>query len=165
MSDADVSEGEATDAAKPATPSLLDGLVAFAAALGSEDMRPKTKALKIDGLRYSSTKLGAMAGLELLPRVTSLLGPLARGLATGDTDGLSIESMLRVADRAQRDGLEALVRALLDKVTVDELAGIKSPGRVVDDLDDHFSGEYMHLLKVCVFALAHNLRGPTRGGR
>jgi hypothetical protein len=31
--------------------------------------------------------------------------------------------------------------------------------------DVHFAGEYIHLIKVCVFSLAHNYRGPTLGVR
>lgn len=142
----------------------IKALGEFAKRLASTNMRQRAIVFEIDGLRYTSTKLAATVGLELLPRITALFGSaFTRAMATGDLGGISPDVFVRVADRAMRDGLWPLVRALLERMEVNELAGIKEPGNVLDDFDDHFAGEYMHLLRVCLFALAHNFRGPALG--
>jgi hypothetical protein len=151
------------------TSSLLRDIVTFAASLSKDcDMKPRTVQHKIDGLVYTSRKFPASVGLELLPRVSALIGAsLMRTAVTGeDSDEVGIEALLQVADRAMRDGLIATCRDLLSRMQVNELAGAKGEGgEVLADFDEHFAGEYMHLAKVCIFALAHNFRGPTLGTR
>lgn len=157
----DVAAAQVQGAAK-----AIAGLAAYAKKLAAIDMKPRTIGpLDIDGLKYTNTKLAASVGLELWPRITALLGSaFTRSIATGSLDGLSADVFVRVADRAMRDGLAPLCRDLLSRTQVNELGGIKSPGNVCDDFDEHFAGEYLHLAKVCALVLAHNLRGPTRGG-
>lgn len=138
----------------------------FAKALGELNCKPRVLQLEIDGLMYTSTKLSASVGLDLWPRVTALLGAgLARAIATGSIAAVDANALLRVADRAMRDGLLPLVRDLLQRMQCGKLHSTGKPGKVLDDFDEHFAGEYGHLLRVCAFALIHNLRGPTYGGR
>jgi hypothetical protein len=153
-----------------ANDSPLAGMLASALAFGEElkalDCKPAFVQLKIDGLVYTSTKLPASRGLELWPRVTALLGAaLARAVVTGDGSGIGADAILRLAERAMTDGLLPLVRDLLSKTDCSNVGRTGKAGRVMDGFDDHFSGEYGHLLKVCVLALTHNLRGPTYGAR
>lgn len=146
---------------------LSADVLAYAAKLKAVDCKPRVVQLEIDGLMYTSAKLPASIGLELWPRLVALLGSaLTRSLATGDVDGIDVSAVfIRVADRAIRDGLLPLVRDLLQRMQCNKLYTTGAPGKVVDDIDEHFAGEYGHLLRVCAFALAHNLRGPTLGGR
>lgn len=145
---------------------LLDGAMTFATALSGVDCKPRTVQHTIDDLVYTSTKVPASIGLELLPRVTALLGAgLTRAIATGDAADLDAGAVVRVADRAMRDGLVPLVRDLLQRMKCSRTPAYPNGGDVLADFDEHFAGEYLHLAKVCAFALAHNFRGPTYGGR
>lgn len=147
---------------------ILAGVAAFASKLAMLDMKPRRVTMEIDGLRYSSTKIAASDGLDLQARMLALFGPIAtRAIVTGSLSGISPDSIVRVADRAMRDGLMPAIRLALGRMEVDRVAGVKlSEARLVlPDFDEHFAGEYGHLLKVCAFALAHNLRGPSLGGR
>ena len=144
----------------------LEGTLAFARELGKVDCKPTTVQHPIDGLMYTSSKLPARQGLDLWARLTSLLGPaLLRAIATSETEGLDPRALVIVAERAMRDGLGTLVESILSRVQCNKLAHTEESGHVVPRLDDHFAGEYLHLLKVCAFAVAHNLRGPTYGAR
>lgn len=157
-------EDETTNEQLASALRTIKALGEFAKRLANTNMRERVVGpFEIDGLRYTSTKLPATVGLELIPRITALLGAAFKPLALGSVEGISPEILIRIADRAMRDGLPALAKDLLSRVEVNELAGIKSSGKVVDDFDDHFAGEYMHLLRVCLFALVHNFRGPSRG--
>lgn len=145
-------------------------LLAFAAELRSIDLKPSTIQHKIDGVTYTSTKFPARTGLELLPRVTTLVGSgLLKLIATGDGDGVPIDrlavAMVAIADRAMRDGLVPLVLDLLACTQCGAFRGGGDGKITPDKFDEHFAGEYMHLLKVCALALAHNFRGPTFGSR
>lgn len=147
-------------------PSALAGLGVHAKRLASISLKGKRVSMDIDGLRYTSTKLPALAGLDLWARLVAMFGTdMLRAFATGSLDGIDMDAIMRAAILATQLGLSDLVRELLVNVEVNELGGVKSPGSVTDDIDAHFSGEYMHLLKVCQFAVAHNLLGPCRGGR
>ncbi len=144
---------------------VLRDLGTFVRKLGMTDMKPKIVTLSIDGLKYTSAKLPASTGLEVWPRLTALLGvTFTRSIATGSLQGATPDVFVRIADRAMRDGLAPLVTDLLARMQVNRLAGLAKDGPVMDDFDEHFAGEYLHLVKVCVFAIAHNLRGPTLGG-
>lgn len=140
--------------------------VAFGESLKALDCKPGVVQLEIDGLVYTSTKLPTSLGLELWPRVTALLGAaLTRSLVTSDAAGIDPGGLVRVAERAMRDGLVPLVRDLLRKTQCGKLRSTGKDGDVLSDFDEHFAGDYGHLLKVCVFVLTHNLRGPTYGVR
>ena len=168
MSDAVAGAIEAPNETPPEAeqPSALAGLLSHAKRLASISLKGKRVSLEIDGLRYTSTKLPALAGLELWSRLLAMLGAdMLRALVTGSLDGVTMDALARAAVRSTQLGLSEAVRDLLAGVEVNELAGLKSPGPVGDDIDGHFAGEYMHLLKVCQFVMAHNLLGPCRGGR
>lgn len=141
----------------------------FFAEIRDLDCKPHTIQFEIDGLTYTRTKLPCGDGLDLLPRVVALLGNgLASMLTTGSDDlsDLGIDVLVAVAERAMRDGLEPVCRTLLARTKCDKLRpdGAKG-GDVLPVFDAHFSGEYVHLLKVCIFALAHEYRGFTLGAR
>lgn len=145
-------------------------LLAFAAELKAVDLKTSTVQHRIDGVMYTSTKFPARVGLELMPRVTALVGSgLLRLVAAGDMQTLPIDrlaaALVAVADRALRDGLVPLV---LDLLRHTQCGAFRDGGQgpiTPDKFDTHFAGEYMHLLKVCALALAHNFRGPTFGSR
>jgi hypothetical protein len=145
----------------------------FAASLAALDCKPRTVQHTIDGVCYTSTKFAFTVGVELFPRITALVGNgVARALATGQgLDEIDIgeiaAAVVGVSERAMRDGLMPIVRDLLSRVQCGSLApGLPVVGALTPAaLDEHFAGEYIHVLKVCVFALAHNYRGPTFGVR
>jgi hypothetical protein len=143
-------------------------LLAFAADLRAVDLKPSTVQHKLDGVMYTSTKLPARVGLELLPRITTLLGAgMLRLVATGEGEGLSIDrlaaALVATADRALRDGLVPLVLELLANTQCGALRDGGEGKFTPDRFDSHFAGDYLHLLKVCALVLAHNFRGPTFG--
>lgn len=148
------------------TDSVFGGALAFAGVLRDLDCKPMTLHLSIDGINYISTKLNTEVMLELLPRVTGLLGSaLQRAMSTGQgLNDIGLEALVGVSDRAMRDGLVPLIRDLLVNMKCNRLRTTGAPGPVVSDFSAHFAGEYAHLFKVCAFALAHNLKGPTYGG-
>lgn len=131
------------------------------------DCKPPSVMMEIDGLRYTSSKIPASIMLDLMPRVVSMLGAGAtRAIALGQApDSETVTHMIAgIADRAARDGLSGLVMDLLSRVKVNRTrSNPDDGGPVLEYFDTHFAGEYGHLLKVCVFAVAHNLRGPTYG--
>jgi hypothetical protein len=165
MSDpAESVDAAATEQLQSAT-KLIEGFAKFATQLAQINVKRKTVQHKIDGLCYTSTKFAASTGLEIWPRITALLGAaFTRSIATGDMGGVTADVFVRVADRAMTDGLVPLVRDLMQRLKVDVLDGDTGGGDVLDQFDEHFAGEYGHLLRVCAFVIAHNLRGPTLGG-
>jgi hypothetical protein len=167
MSDAVAGAIEAPpEAEQPRTSPALAGLTAHAKRLASANLKGKVFSMEIDGLRYTSVKLPAMAGVDLWGRLLALFGAdVLRAMVTGDLGSLTVDGITRAAIRATQLGLVDMIRDLLAEMSVSELAGIKEAGPVTNDLDGHFAGEYLHLVKVCQFAMAHNLLGPTRGGR
>ncbi len=159
-----------TDAPAEPTPAEVyaRAIMAFAAELRAVDLKPSTIQYRIDGVTYTSTKFPARVGLELMPRVTALVSSgLLRLVAVGDLDTLPIDrlvaSLVAIADRALRDGLVPLVLDLLARVQCGAFRGGGQGPITPDKFDEHFAGEYVHLLKVCALALAHNFRGPTFG--
>lgn len=159
-----------SDDPTPQAIQYAEALLAFAAEMAALNLRPSTIQHKIDGVTYTSTKLPARVGLELMPRVTTLVGSgLLRLIATGEVDALPIDrlasALVAVADRALRDGLAPLVLDLLASVQCGAFRDGGEGKITADKFDSHFAGEYLHLLKVCALALAHNFRGPTFGVR
>jgi hypothetical protein len=162
-----MSDAEETGAtAKAEIDRLATGAKAYLAQLAAVDCKPRTVQMRIDGVMYTSSKLPASIGLELWPRLTALCGSaLVRAVATSDMSGFDARVIVAVADRAMRDGLVTTCTDLLKRVQCEKTPSQPDGGHVIDDFDEHFAGEYGHLLKVCAFALAHNLRGPTFGAR
>ncbi len=139
----------------------------FARSLKSLDLGPSTCQHKIDGLVYTSTKLAIPEGLSVLERGTSLVGPsLFRALAVGDGVDMRADLLTPLADRAVQHGLFNLSRDLLGRMKVNRYRHVPGSkgGDLQPEMDEHFAGEYPHLMRVCLFALAHNYRGPTLGG-
>jgi hypothetical protein len=130
------------------------------------NFRDNTTQATIDGLVYTSTKLGAIAGVDLLPKLSALLGDaVLRLILTGSSEvlrdpGVAAAIFVRVSERA---GSGLPIKDLLKRVKCNALRPIGKPGSVVDGFDDHFAGEYVHLLNVCEFAARHNFLGFTLG--
>lgn len=131
--------------------------------LAGVDFKPGQVQHRIDGVMYTSAKLPTSIGLELWPRITALLGAaLTRTVATGEGE-VDFGMIQRIAEAAARVGLVPICADLLQRVQCGKLRSTGKPGAVMSDFEEHFAGEYAHLAKVCGFALAHNLRGPTYG--
>jgi hypothetical protein len=139
----------------------------FVGKLRALDCKPMAVHLEIDSLVYTSAKWPASIGLDLWPRLTALLGPgLEAALVRGDSLGeLGIGVIVQVARAAVRDGLLPLVRDVLGSMSCNQLRTTGKGGEVMPAFDRHFAGEYEHLARVALFALVHNLRGPTYGAR
>jgi hypothetical protein len=146
---------------------FFGGLRDFITHLKTLDLKQKQVQVEIDGLVYTSAKFPASVGLNVLPRMGALLGPaLAKVLSTGEGgEDVTGEALLAFADKAMTDGLSPLVRDLLSRMLCNQLATSQDGGPVLSDFDEHFSGEYLHLLKVLFFATMHNFMAPTRGTR
>lgn len=155
---------------------MLEGVLAklapawrsFAEDVRALDCKPARAQLEIDGLVYTSEKWAASTGLEIGARLVTLLGPgLAAALGTGEIGAIGIDVLVSVAQAAASAGLIPLAMDTLSSMSVNKLAR-GNAGRVcgtVRDFDRHFAGEYEHLGRVVIFALVHNLRGPTYGAR
>lgn len=156
---------------------MLEGVLAklgpawsdFARTLRALDCRPMCAQLEIDGLVYTSEKWAAEIGLELWPRLTALLGPgLGAALRGEGVAELGIDIFVQVARAAMRDGLVPLVRDVLSAMSCSKFRDTGKAGAIsaaAFGRGGHFAGEYEHLARVALFALVHNLRGPTFGAR
>lgn len=123
------------------------------------NLRERTIQLEIDGLIYTSTKLPASKALDLLPTAESIMRKVLF-----DQREISIEAF-EAAFRSPigtMQSLMPLMRDLLAQIQCSEVRGGK-PGFVMPKFDEHFSGEYRHLLRVCFFSMVHNFGGPTYG--
>jgi hypothetical protein len=162
----------ATDEASTgALASALEGVeaaaLALAAKLGAVDFKPNVVQVEIDGLTYTSQKFAATVGLEVWPRLLAMVGSsVTRTVARGDFGSLGRAIVLGVMERAASEGIVSLVRDLVKNVSCDRLRVVPpKAGKVLDVFDEHFAGEYGHLLKVLALAIMHNLAGPTLGAR
>lgn len=146
-------------------------LVSYWQSLKDTDFKPSTIQAPIDDLMYTSTKIPAVAGIALWPNIVGLLGAgMTRMISTGEEAPGAADAwaaVVTVADRAARLDFVGLLKSLLANVQCGKLKGPAgfAEGKVLTHFDTHFSGEYLHLLKVCALALAHNFRGPTYGAR
>jgi len=144
---------------------LTSAIQEFGKHLKELDCKPRVAQLEIDGLMYTSSKLPATVGLDVWPRVLAMFGPpVVRAMALGD-DEMDLSALMGIAERASQSGVTLLIRDLLQRMDCGCLYTSKKPGKVLSDFDEHFAGEYMHLLKVVAFSIAHNLRGPMYGVR
>ena len=135
--------------------------------------RDKTVQETIDGIVYTSDKLPTTTGLIIWPRLIRLLGEqLLAAVITGnlsvfeddETGELSAIAAMRVAERADEIDFPDLARRLLANIRANKVNRIDgNEGLIADHFDEHFSGEYLHLIKVLVFAAQHNIMGPTLG--
>lgn len=151
---------------------MLEGLITelldFDAQLKRTGMESGVVTMPIDGIRYTNAKLPTSLALPIWPRLGQMLGSAGlRRVATGE-GALDFAAMLaNMSAVAERVGLVPLCTDLLSHTTVDRYRHRPvvpgDSGSVMDEFDEHFRGEYLHLLKVCGFAIAHNLRGPTLG--
>lgn len=123
---------------------------------------PSTQCM-IDGLVYTNAKLGANAGLALLPRVVRAVGERALRVIFSQPELLEdpdvAEALIgRIAESDDLPFVELFARLKCNK-----LRGNGQPGNVVTHFDEHFRGEYLHLFKVAEFVLRHNFLGFTLG--
>lgn len=148
----------------------IEDLTAFAAELERLPLRESQVQHTIDGLMYTSTKLPCAKGLEVLASLTALVGRgLVKSIATGDMTGINLATLTALAEAALRVGVVDVLRSLLTQTSVGTLRSGGQTGtgggNVAQHFDSHFAGEYVHLLKVCVLAAAHNYKGFTLGVR
>lgn len=148
--------------------STLDDLQAFSAQVQSLPLRDNQIAHTIDGLVYTSTKLPCQKGLDVFFATLAMVGRgLTHRLATGDLAGLDLSVLATLAEQAIRHGAVEVAKELLGQTTCGTLrsGGMtgQTGGNVKAAFDSHFSGEYLHLLKVVIFVMGHNFRGPTLG--
>ncbi len=148
---------------------IFDELVAFAGQIDTSgvDLRESQIQYEIDGLLYTTTKLPCTKGLEVFQHLQAVLGPVLPAVITGNFKGLDPRLASLVAENGIRHGMVAMVKDLLSSTVVNHLrsGGVlaEKGGNVRMHFDEHYSGEYPHLLRVCLFVLAHNFRGPTLG--
>ncbi len=146
---------------------IFDDLIKFAAEIDTINLRDSQIVVTIDGLTYTTTKLPCSKGIEVWTHLSALLGPVFPAVMTGKFAGLDPRVVAKVAEQALRLGLVPVLKDLLSSTSVDRLrsGGLtgETGGNVRAHFDTHFAGEYLHLLKVCVLAAAHNLRGPSLG--
>lgn len=135
----------------------FDQLSAFLDSLPSiEKLRTRQVQFEIDGLMYTSTKLPTTQGLEVLPRWMLVAGQIViQGKFGADALGAALERLIS-------EGTVSMTRALLSNTFVNVLAGDPKGGSVISKFDDHFAGEYPHLIRVMLFVSRHNLT-PTLG--
>ena len=131
--------------------------------LKNVDCKPNIVQLSIDGLMYTSAKIPADLGFPLLAKLGALLGPgFLQYLSTSEEDA-EMDGILRVIERASMMDTVGLVKELLQNMQCNKLSTSGDSGKVNSDFGAHFAGEYLHMMKVAVFAVAHNMRGFTRG--
>ena len=140
-------------------------LLEFSEQLKNQDCKPRTLQMEIDGLMYTSSKLPASKGVQIWPQLISLFGEgLLESIATASTDdGFIASALVSVMKNIADEGVLPIIRELMQRVQCNKLYTSQKPGSVLSDFDEHFAGEYMHMLKVAGFALVHNLKGPTLG--
>lgn len=144
-------------------------LSGFLAELQKLDKRPKMVQFEIDGICYTSSKLPALLGLDVWTRLAAALGDgVVRVLATGGE--MDASAFVLVARALARDGVVDVLRDLMKSTKCGAIGGHPASGKplqgdLLPHFDDHFAGEYLHLLKVVIFLVAHNLGGPTYGAR
>lgn len=146
---------------------IFDDLVAFAAEIDAINLRDSQIIVTVDGLTYTTTKLPCSKGVEIWTHLSALLGPVFPAIVTGKFAGLDPRVVGKVSEQALRLGIVPVLKDLLRSTVVDFLrsGGVMSEkgGNVSMHFDTHFAGEYVHLIKVCMLAVAHNLRGPSLG--
>lgn len=135
----------------------------YAEGLFALDFKRKVVQYRIDGIMYTSEKLPASRGLEVWPVANRII---ALVFASGQ---ISIETVTRALGRPS-DVMGALQPIMKDLVSCIQCGKIRgeigeSDGPVAPYFDQHFAGEYDHLLRVCFFAMLHNFAGPTLGVR
>lgn len=129
---------------------------------------------EIDGITYTSTKLAASVGLDVLPKLVALVGEdLVKIGAMGKLEDVLgrpdvIAALIaNIAERAVSSDLHGIVRQLFSRLKANRLrtVGGADGGPVLPAFDEHFSGEYMHLFRVIAFVVKHNFAGFTLGAR
>lgn len=136
--------------------------------------RENDAAETIDGLVYTSSKLPTMRGLAMLGRLAVALGE--QGLRLIATNVVSLRSSFSAAIAKPQlftavvqimQGLNDdanLIPDLLAQVKCNKIRPAGKPGELTRSaIDQHFMGEYPHLLEVVQFVVSHNLAGFTLG--
>jgi hypothetical protein len=137
--------------------------------------REGTVTEHVDGIPYTSTKLPATKGINVLARVIQVTGETGLQLLiksqVGDLMNAAMalpsataSALVRVAAGLSED--PGLMRDILGPVKCGALrigGDAKVEGVLADHFDSHFAGEYLHLAKVLAFVLGHNFLGFTLG--
>jgi len=124
----------------------------------------KTHTETIDGKVYHTKTFPASEGLVILPKLMALLGDsvvsLIFGVEESQLDKLFSDPkivgavIVDVAKRASEGDGVLVLRDLLkytdcDQVDIGAAAPVK--GSVHEWFDNHFAGDYLHMLNVCVW--------------
>lgn len=135
-----------------------------------------TVSEEIDGITYTSTKLGTIKQLGLIGRVVSMLGEAGlRAVISFSPLKDSIPSLAQSAGEGRvLYAVEQLAAGLAADLTLplDLCANVKcnklrpvGEGSLASPstFDAHFSGELPHLIKVLLFVIQHNFMGFSIG--
>lgn len=121
---------------------------------------------EIDGITYTSSKLPATYGLDIMARVVKVVGQRGLAAMAGTLDVAIVDVFMALGVQIA-EGLAAdpgLPKALLRNVKCGALRPT-GQGDLAPAFDTHFAGEYLHLAKVLGFVLGHNFAGFTLGSR
>jgi hypothetical protein len=137
----------------------------------------------IGGRTYTTEKLGAIAGVTLMPRVLAMVGQEVFSLMFGT----SVENRKNLLKDPKVRG--ALLAGISEKLTALEAETGKPPllvfhellkktecdkvrigdtevgGNVHTHFDTHFAGDYAHLLEVVIWVGTVNFIGPSTENR
>lgn len=128
----------------------------------------KEHVQRIDGKLYKCKTFPASDGLRLLPRIISLLGEEVANLVFSvDDDGMSVlmgdgkvraAIMVKIAERAEENDGLLVLRDLMKYTTFvreheekGAPAPVEVPTPLLDIFDEHFAGDYLHLLNVAMW--------------
>lgn len=136
--------------------------------LAKIDYTPFVISVNIDGIVYTSTKLSVTQGLKLVPKLVDCLGASLLALAMGDLSTNKLASAAQQLQvRAAAVDLVDLATSLLQNVKASHRGmgpnRAQDPGPILEKWEEHFAGEYPHLIRVCLFAARHIYLGPTLG--
>ena len=144
--------------------SFVSDLQLFVEALKTASPKDKQVQREIDDLVYTSTKLPASVGLEVLVKLGNIVAPVFDSTDSSVSQAYT-QALLKFLEKLAEEGVSPLLKTILTRTQCNKLATTGAGGYVKDDFDEHFSGEYVHLLKVVIFVLWHNLLGFSRGAR
>ncbi len=137
----------------------------------------KAHSKTIDGVTYTATTLPATQGLAIFPRLVALLGEQGVALLFGagaESFGNMMEDpkvvgalVTHIAKGITNAGGQPtdVLRDIMATCSADKcrMGDTEVQASVFEHFDEHFSGDYMHLLKVVGWIGQINFMKPSRG--
>ncbi len=122
------------------------------------------KTTIIDGKTYTTKTLPASEGLRLMPKIITLFGEKILALFVS-TDEKQAEGLLKnpkvvaamLVEMAEKAGESEdgwlVMKDLMKYTTCDkvQVGAVEGEGSVFKHFDDHFAGDYQHLLQVAMW--------------